>query len=514
MRARLPERPQVELRLDRDDGDGQRPVDVRDERLEDPGRVEPELLDRLRPERPGARIVRVVVHAERDARPFGGCDRRCPLPRHLDGREGSVDAPCRPSSRWTRSSRCARRRGFVFPSSEIYGGLGSSYDYGHYGVLLKENVKTRWLEAMVQERDDIVALDSAIILHPRIWETSGHVGGFTDPLIDCRTCKLRFRADHLADPEHEELRCGKRPSKRPGETADCDLTEARQFNLMFETRVGAVEETGQAVYLRPETAQGIFVNFKNVAQLARRKPPFGIAQVGKSFRNEITPGNFIFRTLEFEQMEMEFFVPPPDADEWFRYWIDERLGWYTRYGIRPESLRVRPHDADELSHYSSATSDIEYLYPIGWSELEGIANRGTFDLTAHSEASGTRLEWVDGGSGERYIPAVIEPAAGVNRTMLAFLCDAYDEEVVAERDRTVLRLHPQIAPVKVAVLPLIPRDSGMAERAKRAPRRVAAGHGRGARRRRADRPPLPPAGRDRDAVGADDRRADARRTTP
>jgi glycyl-tRNA synthetase len=360
----------------------------------------------------------------------------------------------------------ARRRGFVFPSSEIYGGLGSSYDYGHYGVLLKENVKTRWLESMVQERDDIVALDSAIILHPRIWETSGHVGGFTDPLVDCRTCKLRFRADHLADPEHQELRCGKRPSKRPGETPDCDLTEARQFNLMFETRVGAVEETGQTVYLRPETAQGIFVNFKNVAQLARRKPPFGIAQVGKSFRNEITPGNFIFRTLEFEQMEMEFFVPPADADEWFRYWIDERLGWYTRYGIRPESLRVRPHDADELSHYSSATSDIEYLYPIGWSELEGIANRGTFDLTAHTEASGTRLEWVDGGSGERYIPAVIEPAAGVNRSMLAFLCDAYDEEVVAERERTVLRLHPQIAPVKVAVLPLIPRDTGMAERAK------------------------------------------------
>ncbi len=360
----------------------------------------------------------------------------------------------------------ARRRGFVFPSSEIYGGLGSSYDYGHYGVLLKENVKSRWLEAMVQERDDIVALDSAIILHPRIWETSGHVGGFTDPLVDCRTCKLRFRADHLADAEHQELRCGKKPSKRPGETSDCDLTEARQFNLMFETRVGAVEETGQTAYLRPETAQGIFVNFKNVAQLARRKPPFGIAQLGKSFRNEITPGNFIFRTLEFEQMEMEYFVPPADADEWFRYWIDERLGWYTRYGIRPESLRVRPHDADELSHYSSATSDIEYLYPIGWSELEGIANRGTFDLTAHTEASGTRLEWVDGGSGERYIPAVIEPAGGVNRAMLAFLCDAYDEEVVAERDRTVLRLHPQIAPVKVAVLPLIPRDSGMAERAK------------------------------------------------
>src|SRR5262245_31961528 len=360
----------------------------------------------------------------------------------------------------------ARRRGFVFPSSEIYGGLGSSYDYGHYGVLLKENVKARWLEAMVQERDDIVALDSAIILHPRVWQTSGHVTGFTDPLVDCRTCKLRFRADHLADPEHEELRCGRKPSRRPGETEDCDLTEPRQFNLMFETRVGAVEETGQQVYLRPETAQGIFVNFKNVAQLARRKPPFGIAQIGKSFRNEITPGNFIFRTLEFEQMEMEYFVPPGDADRWFRYWIDERLGWYTRYGIRADSLRVRAHDAEELSHYSSATSDIEYLYPIGWSELEGIANRGTFDLTAHSDASGTKLEWVDGGSGERYLPAVIEPAAGVNRSMLAFLCDAYDEEVVAERERTVLRLHPAIAPVKVAVLPLVPRDAGMAERAR------------------------------------------------
>ena len=355
----------------------------------------------------------------------------------------------------------AHRRGFVFPSSEIYGGLGSSYDYGHYGVLLKENVKARWLEAMVQERDDIVALDSAIILHPKIWEASGHVSGFTDPLVDCRTCKKRFRADHLGDEQ-----CGRRPSKRPGETTDCDLTEARQFNLMFETRVGPVEETGQRVFLRPETAQGIFVNFKNVAQLARRKPPFGIAQIGKSFRNEITPGNFIFRTLEFEQMEMEYFVPPAAADEWYRYWVDERVGWYVRYGIRPESLRVRAHDPDELSHYSSATSDIEYLYPIGWSELEGIANRGTFDLTAHTESSGTTLEWVDGGSGERYVPAVIEPAAGVNRAMLAFLCDAYDEETVGDRERTVLRLHPEIAPVKVAVLPLVPRDAGMAERAR------------------------------------------------
>ncbi len=353
-----------------------------------------------------------------------------------------------------------RRRGFVFPSSEIYGGLGSSYDYGHYGVLLKDNVKARWFEAMVREREDIVALDSSIILHPRVWEVSGHVGGFSDPLIDCKFCKQRFRADHLADAQ-----CGKRPSKRPGDTADCDLTEPRQFNLMFETRVGAVEETGQKVYLRPETAQGIFINFKNVLQLARRKPPFGIAQIGKSFRNEITPGNFIFRTLEFEQMELEFFVPPAKADEWFRTWVEERVAWHRRYGLRESHLRVRPHDADELSHYSSATSDIEYLFPIGWSELEGVANRGDYDLTQHAEASGTKLEWV-GQEGERYVPHVIEPALGVNRSMLAFLCDAYDEEVVADRERTVLRLHPALAPVKAAVLPLIGKSEDMSSKAR------------------------------------------------
>ena len=359
----------------------------------------------------------------------------------------------------------ARRRGFVFPSSEIYGGLGSSYDYGHYGVLLKDNVKAAWLRAMVQERDDILALDSSIILHPKVWEASGHVGGFTDPLVDCRTCKLRFRADHLADPEHEEVRCGKRPSKRPGETPDCDLTEARQFNLMFETRVGAVEETGTQVYLRPETAQGIFINFKNVAQIARRKPPFGIAQIGKSFRNEITPGNFIFRTLEFEQMEMEFFVPPAEAQEWHRYWLDERLAWHRRFGLRDSHLRERVHDEDERSHYSSATSDIEYLFPIGWSELEGVSYRGDYDLTQHTNASGTKLEWVE-QDGTRYTPHVVEPALGVNRSMLAFLCDAYDEEVVAERERTVLRLHPQLAPVKAAVLPLIGKSEDMVSKAR------------------------------------------------
>jgi len=360
----------------------------------------------------------------------------------------------------------SKRRGFVFPSSEIYGGLGSSYDYGHYGVLLKDNVKARWLEAMVRERDDIVALDSSIILHPKVWQASGHVEGFSDPLVDCRTCKQRFRADHLADREHGEIRCGKRPSKRPGETPDCDLTEPRAFNLMFRTRIGPLQETGVDAYLRPETAQGIFINFKNVASIARRKPPFGIAQVGKAFRNEITPGNFIFRTLEFEQMEMEFFVPPAEADGWYRYWVDERLKWHLRYGVRKSHLRVRPHEADELSHYSRGTSDIEYLFPIGWSELEGIANRGDFDLVQHSEASGSKLEWVDAGTGERFVPHVVEPALGVNRSMLTFMIDAYDEEVVGERERTVLRLHPQLAPVTAAVLPLIGKDTGMVEKAQ------------------------------------------------
>ncbi|MBV9606600.1 MAG: glycine--tRNA ligase [Solirubrobacterales bacterium] len=346
-----------------------------------------------------------------------------------------------------------KRRGFVFPSSEIYGGLGSSYDYGHYGVLLKNNVKAQWWRSMLQERDDVVALDSAIIQHPRTWEASGHLAGFTDPLIDCRTCKLRFRADHI-----DQSACGRKPSKHPGETPDCDLTEARDFNLMFETSVGPVREQGSTVYLRPETAQGIFLNFKNYLQFSRKKPPFGIAQIGKSFRNEITPGNFIFRTREFEQMEMEFFVPPPEAARWHEHWLTERMNWYTRLGIRPDHLRLRAHDADELSHYSSATSDVEYLYPIGWSELEGIANRGNFDLTQHAEYSGQKLEYVDTASGERYVPHVIEPAAGADRAMLAFLVDAYDEDEIEGESRTVLRLHPVLAPVKVAVLPLVRKD--------------------------------------------------------
>jgi glycyl-tRNA synthetase len=354
-----------------------------------------------------------------------------------------------------------KRRGFIFPSSEIYGGLGSTYDYGHYGVLLKTNVKNEWWRAMLQERDDIVALDSAILQHPRVWEASGHVAGFTDPLVDCRACKQRFRADHV-DPD--EI-CPAKANLPKSEDRRHDFTEVRQFNLMFETTVGPVKETGSTAYLRPETAQGIFINFKNVLQFSRKKPPFGIAQVGKSFRNEITPGNFIFRTREFEQMEMEFFVPPDEGPRWYEYWKNERRRWYEELGIRPDHLRLREHDPDELSHYSSGTADVEYLFPIGWSELEGIANRTDFDLRRHSEYSGEKLEYFDQATGERYIPHVIEPAAGADRATLAFLVDAYDEEEVGGETRTVLKLHPRLAPVKVAVLPLVRKD-GLPEKAR------------------------------------------------
>jgi glycyl-tRNA synthetase len=354
----------------------------------------------------------------------------------------------------------ARRRGFVYPSSDIYGGLGSSYDYGHYGVLLKQNVKDEWQRSLIQEREDVVALDSAVILNPAVWVASGHVEGFSDPMVDCRTCKLRFRADHL-----EESRCGQKPSVPPGQAKQCDLTEPREFHLMFETQIGAVRDDASRAYLRPETAQGIFVNFKNITSSLRVKPPFGVAQIGKSFRNEITPGNFLFRLREFEQMEMEFFVPPDEASQWFDYWVDARHRWFLDLGLRASHLRIRPHQAAELSHYSSATSDLEYLFPIGWLELEGIANRGDYDLRAHTAASGMTLEWV--GHEERYVPHVIEPALGVDRASLAFLVDAYDEEVVADRPRTVLRLHPRIAPVKAAVLPLVGNDSGLVEIARR-----------------------------------------------
>jgi glycyl-tRNA synthetase len=351
-----------------------------------------------------------------------------------------------------------RRRGFIFQSSEIYGGLASTYDYGHYGVLLKSNVKGEWWRKVLQERDDMVALDAAILMHPRTWEASGHLEGFTDPLVQCLgECKKRWREDHLREAQPEgELKC-----------PECggDLSEPRQFNLMFETHVGPVRDEGSVVYLRPETAQGIFVNFKNVLQFARKKPPFGIAQVGKAFRNEITTQSFIFRTFEFEQMEIEYFVPPAEAPEWHGRWMDDRMRWYTDLGIRPDHLRLREHGPDELSHYSSATSDIEYLFPMGWSELEGIANRGDFDLRRHAEFSGEKLEYVDTASGDRYVPHVIEPSAGADRAMLAFMVDAYDEEEVEGRQRTVLRLHPRLAPVKVAVLPLVNRE-GMPELAR------------------------------------------------
>jgi glycyl-tRNA synthetase len=351
-----------------------------------------------------------------------------------------------------------KRRGFIFQSSEIYGGLASTYDYGHYGVLLKNNVKAEWWRAVLQERDDMVALDAAILMHPRTWEASGHLSGFSDPLVQCLgECKRRWRADHLREAQPEgELKCP---------VCGGDLSEPREFNLMFKTFMGPVEDDAAVIYLRPETAQGIFVNFKNVLQFSRKRPPFGIAQVGKSFRNEITPGNFIFRTREFEQMEIEFFVPPDEAVKWHEHWMEQRLSWYTDLGIRPDHLMLRAHESDELSHYSSATSDIEYLFPMGWSELEGIANRGDFDLSQHMEYSGEKLDYVDSATGNRYIPHVIEPSAGADRGTLAFLVDAYDEETVEGRERVVLRLHPRLAPVKVAVLPLVNKD-GQPEKAR------------------------------------------------
>jgi len=356
-----------------------------------------------------------------------------------------------------------KRRGFIFQASEIYGGIANTYDYGPLGVELKRRVKDAWWSRVVTQRKDVVGLDSAILQNPRVWEVSGHVGGFADPLIDCKVCKARFRADKL-----EDARCPDKPSKKPGEH-HCELTEPRSFNLMFKTNVGPVEETGNTVYLRPETAQGIFLNFLNVMQSARLKPPFGIAQIGKSFRNEITPGNFVFRMLEFEQAEMEYFVPPDENDRWYDYWRQERLQWYVDLGIDPDKLRLREHEKDELSHYSTATADVEYEYPFGWGELEGIACRTDFDLKAHSEASGTDLIYFDPQTRERYTPYVIEPAGGIDRMALTFLIDAYDEEELEKENgekeiRVVLRFHPRIAPTTVGVFPLVKKD-GMPEKA-------------------------------------------------
>ena len=347
----------------------------------------------------------------------------------------------------------AKRRGLVFPSSDIYGGFRSTWDYGPLGVLLKRNVKDAWWRSMVQLRDDVVGLDSAILMAPKVWEASGHVATFTDPLVDCRNCKERFRADQLPD-SGACPNCGAKDS----------FTEARNFNLMFKTFVGPVENDTSVAYLRPETAQGIFVNFKNVQTTTRKKPPFGIAQLGKSFRNEITPGNFIFRTREFEQMEMEYFVPPDQAAKWFEYWVAERYRWYLDLGIPADKLRIRAHDAEELSHYSADTSDLEFAYPWGWGELEGIANRSDYDLTQHAKFSGEDLSYFDQESDERYLPYVIEPAAGADRATLAFLLAAYDEDEAPTGEgkvekRTVLRLDPRLAPIKVAVLPLSKKET-------------------------------------------------------
>src|SRR5437762_748245 len=348
-----------------------------------------------------------------------------------------------------------KRRGFVFPSSEIYGGFASTWDYGPLGIELKRHIREIWWRYMVTARENVVGLESAVLMHPRVWEASGHVAGFSDPLVDCRACKRRFRADQI--PVREERQCPK--------GLECDLTEARQFNLMFKTFVGPVEEDAAVAFLRPETAQGMFVNFLNVQQASRLKPPFGIAQIGKSFRNEITPGNFIFRTREFEQMEMEFFVKPGNDDEWFDYWREQRFTWYTtQLGVKPANLRFHHYAKDELAHYAKACSDIEYQYPFGWSELEGIANRTDFDLRRHAECSGKDLTFFDEETRERYLPYVIEPAVGVDRILLILLCDAYDEDVQENESRVVLRLHPRLAPITVGIFPLLRKD-GQPEKA-------------------------------------------------
>ena len=344
-------------------------------------------------------------------------------------------------------SNLAKKRGFVFQSSEIYGGLRSAYDYGPLGVELLRNVKEQWWRSMVQERDDVVGLDSAIIQARQVWRASGHEEVFTDPMVECRNCNARHRLDKLDDPD----RC-------PTCGVSGQFTEPQDFNLMFRTHMGPVEADDNLVYLRPETAQGIFINFENVRRTNRLKLPFGIAQIGKSFRNEITPGQFVFRTREFEQMEMEYFCAPDDANEWFQYWLDARLQWYLDLGMTPERLRLRHHEPDELSHYSSGTADVEFDFPWGWDELEGIANRTDFDLRQHSEHSGEDLQYFDQDSNERFFPYVIEPAAGATRTTFACLIDACHEEEVEGETRTVLKLHHRLAPYKVAVLPLSKKE--------------------------------------------------------
>jgi len=347
-----------------------------------------------------------------------------------------------------------KRRGFIFQSSEIYGGLGSTWDYGPYGVEMKQKIKDFWWHDIVTSRENVVGMDASILMHPKTWEASGHVSNFHDPLVDCKNCKARYRADHINLKKPCE-RCGKK-----------DWTEPRQFNLMFKTAIGPVEDSGEITYLRPETAQGIFVNFMNVQGTSRQKLPFGIAQLGKAFRNEITTGNFLFRTREFEQMEMEFFIHPGENEKWLGYWCKERLNWYKKLGVTSEKLRLRPHDKDELAHYSTACFDVEYEFPFGWSELEGIADRGTFDLDQHNEYSGKKQQYFDPLTNERIVPAVVESSAGVDRTFLTCLVDAYCEEEVRGEKRIVLKLDPKIAPITCAVLPLVKKD-GLPEIARK-----------------------------------------------
>jgi len=355
----------------------------------------------------------------------------------------------------------AKRRGFVFQSSEIYGGLGSVWDYGPLGVELKKNLRERWWRSMVHEREDIEGLDAAILMHPRVWEASGHVAGFTDPLTDCRQCKNRFRADDPrlkgtpGEPDAQCPVCGSRGT----------LTAPRLFNLMFKTFMGPVEEDAALVYLRPETAQGIYVNYLNVLQSSRQKIPFGIAQVGKAFRNEITPGNFIFRTREFEQMEMQYFVKPGEDERWFEYWREARLAWHRALGLTESKLRFHQHTPQELAHYAKAAFDIQYEFPFGWQEFEGIHNRTDFDLRRHQEHSGKKLEYVDTVSGERFVPYIVETSLGLDRLLLVVLVDAYREETVGAESRVVLRLHPAVAPIKAGVFPLVKKD-GMPEVAR------------------------------------------------
>jgi glycyl-tRNA synthetase len=382
-----------------------------------------------------------------------------------------------------------KRRGFVFQSSEIYGGLGSAWDYGPLGVEMKRNIRNLWWRDVVHLRRDVLGLEAAVLMHPRVWEASGHLERFSDPMVDCKACQRRFRADQIDDQPWVHYCPAKKDNKfevAAGETCKhcgsrrtlcpvCgkgELTEPRQFNMMLKTFLGPVEEAAAVTYLRPETAQGMFVNFENVLQSMRRKLPFGIAQVGRSFRNEITPGNFIFRTREFEQMELEFFVNPAEtvesqpADEWWhQHWIDERLAWYRRYGIRAENLRLREHAKEELAHYAKRTVDVEYRFAIGWNELEGIANRTDYDLKRHAEVSGKTLSYFDEERKSHVVPYVVEPAAGVDRTFLAFLTDAYHQEEVRGEKRVVLRFHPEIAPVKVAVLPLLKKRDDIVVRA-------------------------------------------------